>query len=184
MKLTEKLKIDYCRLWNSCIVKPNLLPIINKKIIEIQSNFKIYNDISLATGGIPWHFIALLHLMESNNDFTKHLHNGDPLSARTKQEPKGRPIEGKAPFTFEESAIDALEYEKLDQWEDWSIPGILFQIEAYNGFGYRKYHPECLTPYLWAGTNHYTKGKYIEDGIWKANAISQQIGIACYLRRF
>ena len=181
MRLDDKLREEYQILFAKCVVKEELKVQINKKILSFKDHYKDYADIGLATG-VPWWFIALLHMMESNNDFTKHLHNGDSLKARTVQIPPGRPVEGNPPFTFEESAIDALEYEKLDQWEEWTIPGILFQIESYNGFGYRRWHPEVKSPYLWSGTNHYTKGKYVADGKFYPDAVSKQVGVACFLK--
>ena len=39
---------------------------------------------------------------------------------------------------------------------------ILYRWEAYNGFGSRR--QGINTPYLWAFSNHYTKGKYVADG--------------------
>ena len=41
--------------------------------------------------GIPWWFIACVHMLESSFNFTTHLHNGDPLSSRTFRVPAGRP---------------------------------------------------------------------------------------------
>jgi hypothetical protein len=121
--------------------------------------------------------------MESSLDFTRHLHNGDPLTARTVHEPEGRPKSGTPPFTWEESAIDSLAYQGLPRWQDWSLPGILYKLEEYNGWGYRLSHPHVLSPYLWSGSNHYTSGKYVADGTWSDTAISKQIGAAVILRR-
>ena len=33
---------------------------------------------------------------------------------------------------------------------------------GFNGWGYRLYHPNVKTPYLWSYTDKYSKGKYIE----------------------
>jgi hypothetical protein len=121
--------------------------------------------------------------MECGQNFTQHLHNGDPLSARTTHVPAGRPREGAPPFTWEESAADALKGEGLPDWDDWSIPGMLYTLEGYNGWGYRRFHPEVKSPYLWSGTNHYSSGKYVADNKWSATAVSAQIGTATLLRR-
>jgi lysozyme family protein len=43
-------------------------------------------------------------------------------------------------------------------------------------------HPEVLTPYLWSFTNHYTKGKFVADGKFDANAVSKQCGAAAILK--
>jgi lysozyme family protein len=42
--------------------------------------------------GIPWGFVAVIHNMEASLDFTKHLHNGDPLTSKTVQVPVARPL--------------------------------------------------------------------------------------------
>jgi hypothetical protein len=112
-----------------------------------------------------------------------HLHNGDPLTAKTVQVPKGRPIAGSAPYKWEVSAEDALTLDKVHLWTDWSIPGMLFKFEGYNGYGYRKLTPPINSPYLWSFSNHYTKGKYVADGKFSPTAVSKQIGAAVFLRR-
>lgn len=121
--------------------------------------------------------------MEAGLRFTGHLHNGDPLTARTVHVPKGRPKTGNPTFTWEQSAADALQIAKLDSWDDWTVPGVLYKLEAYNGFGYRTRHPEVLSPYLWAASNHYTRGKYVADGTFSPTAVSKQCGGAVLLRR-
>lgn len=73
--------------------------------------------------------------------------------------------------------------EGLPDWDDWSIPGMLYTLEGYNGWGYRRYHPEVKSPYLWSGSNHYASGKYVADGTWSRSAVSAQCGTATLLRR-
>lgn len=129
--------------------------------------------------GIPWWFIACVHMLECSFNFEQHLHNGDPLTGRTVNEPAGRPVESKPPFLFRISAIDALtmpgkEFHLVD---DWSIPHALWLLEGFNGHGYRMYR-KIHSPYLWAGTQHYTSGKYVQDGVYSATAVSKQAGCA------
>jgi hypothetical protein len=121
--------------------------------------------------------------MEASFNFKCHLHNGDPLTARTVQVPSNRPSTGAPPFTWEDSATDALRMKKLEQISDWSLPRTLYQLEAYNGFGYRVGHPEVLTPYLWSFSDHYKQGKYVADGKFSPTAVSKQCGAAVILRR-
>jgi lysozyme family protein len=83
--------------------------------------------------------------------------------------PAGRPLAGHPPFTWEESAIDALMMLDLHTWRDWSPAGTAYVWEAYNGFGYRLFHPQVNSPYLWSFTTAYGPpeskgGKYIGDG--------------------
>jgi lysozyme family protein len=119
--------------------------------------------------------------MEASLNFQTHLHNGDSLTERTLHEPKNRPERGSPPFTWEESAKDALTLEHLDQWHDWSLAGILYRLERYNGFGYRRRHPPVSTPYLWSFSNFYTSGKYVRDGVFSETAVSDQCGAAVLL---
>ncbi len=127
--------------------------------------------------------VAVVHNMESSQNFTRHLHNGDPLTARTVKVPAGRPKAGMPPFTWEVSTADALSIQNLDGDTDWSVAGMLYALEAYNGWGYRKGHPHILSPYLWSGSEHYTAGKFVADGTWSETAVSKQIGAAVLLRR-
>ncbi len=60
---------------------------------------------------------------------------------------------------------------------------MLYQLEGYNGWGYRLHHPHVLTPYLWSYSNHYTSDKYVADGTWSDTALSKQCGAAVLLRR-
>lgn len=132
--------------------------------------------------GIPWYFIAVIHNMEANLNFSKHLHNGDPLTARTVQVPAGQPVNGNPPFTWEASAIDVLTWKKLGLQTNWSLAGTLYQLDD-NGWGYRLYHPYVQSPYLWSFANHYKSGKYVADGTWSETAVSKQCGTAVLLRR-
>lgn len=172
----EKLRSEYEALLDTMVVKPEWRQAINKKVKMMKANQKRYEAISAATG-VPWEFIALTHLRESGCDFTRHLHNGDPLTKRTRQVPRGYPKTGTPPFTFEESAIDALKLKKLDQVTDWSTAHMAYLLESYNGFGYRTLRKPHPSPYLWSGTTHYVKGKYTSDGKYNKNHVDQQLGL-------
>jgi lysozyme family protein len=119
-------------------------------------------------------------MMENGFDFNRHLHNGDPLAARTVHAPEGHPLEGDPPFTWQESAIDALKLRGLADQSDWSLARTLYRLEAFNGFGYRR--RGIPSPYLWACTNHYISGKFTTVGEFDATATSKQCGTAAVLR--
>lgn len=180
------LKPEYQKLWNRCELKPENLNQTQEIVTKICLTQNRYQALQREIN-VPWYFIAVIHNMESSLNFTRHLHNGDSLKKRTVKVPLGRPIANpsngwEVGYTWEESAIDALTLKEFDKVKDWSLAAQLWQLEKYNGFGYRQYHPEVLTPYLWSGTNLYTKGKYKSDGKWDANATSTQIGIAALLK--
>lgn len=152
---------------------------------EEQNYLKLPRLISDSSTGeiIPWYFIGCLHYMETSANFKKHLHNGDSLQNFTSHVPKGRPIIGhKPPFTFEESAIDAIKFQNIDAEKNWSLPNILRWFEKYNGTGYYRFH-HMNSPYLWSYSNQYTKGKYGSDGKFDSDLVSKQAGCACILKR-
>ncbi len=174
------LKDEYTALYDSMQVRPERLAAVDQRVRAIEANKARYEAVG-APLGIPWYFLGAVHSLESSLRFNAHLHNGDPLTAKTVQTPRNRPLTGESPFTWEESATDAMRLKSLQAWTDWSAPGILWQLERYNGFGYR---PRRLaTPYLWSGSNHYVKGKFVSDGRYDPDAVSAQIGAAVLLKR-
>ncbi|QIR35359.1 hypothetical protein HCG51_00405 [Tolypothrix sp. PCC 7910] len=180
------LKSEYQKLWNRCEIKTEKLAPTQDTVAIIRTNRGRYEALQHKLN-VPWYFIAVIHNMESSLKFTRHLHNGDSLKKRTYNEPAGRPIAAPingwgAGYTWEESAIDALVLHEFDQVKDWSLAAQLWQIEKYNGFGYRLYHPEVLNPYLWSATNLYSRGKYTSDGDWDDDAVSDQVGVAALLK--
>lgn len=181
INLTKALRTEYETLFDTCVIRPERATEVEALVRRIDSNSSRYAAVA-SECDVPWYVIAAIHCMESSLGFGGHLHNGDPLSRPTAHVPKGRPP-GPGPFTWEESAADALRLKKLDKWTDWSVAGTLYKLEEYNGFGYRKYHPDVLSPYLWSYSSHYTRGKYVADGTWSATATSKQCGAAVVLRR-
>lgn len=127
--------------------------------------------------GVPWHFIAAVHGLEASFNFRAHFHNGDfPLQQRTRQVPAGRPRVWLPPSDWESSAVDALRLMGYVGESDWSLPRMLYRIEGFNGFGYRRM--ARTTPYLWSYSNHYERGKYVADGHFDPRVRSQQCGAA------
>jgi len=180
--MTDALRSDYASLFDTCQIRPERQQAIEAAVDLVVAGADRYRAVA-ATVAVPWYVIGVLHSLECGSSFACHLHNGDPLSARTCRVPAGRPIAGAPPFDWTESAIDALTFEGYASWTDWSVPGILYKWESYNGMGYRLYHPEVKTPYLWSFTNHYTTGKYGADGVFDPTLESQQAGAAALLRR-
>lgn len=182
VELIPALRSEYEKLFEDCTIRPQKAAAVDQAVEAILAKRDRYEAVQ-RTSGVPWHVVGVIHRMEATGNFSKHLHNGDPLTARTVQVPRGRPTAGQPPFTWEVSAADALGVKKLTADTDWSRAGTLYQLERYNGFGYRTYHPTVLSPYLWSFSNHYTAGKYVADGKWSDTAVSQQVGAAAMLRR-
>lgn len=172
--------IDYQHLWDTMVI--NDIPEVIDAAKLILQGKETYIETVEGTN-VPWYFIGLTHYREGDCDFTTHPHNGDSLKARTKDEPSGRPVAGNPPFSWQESAKDCyFTLKKLDRFTSWSLPEILERLEAFNGFGYRDYHPDVLSPYLWSKTNHYTAGKYASDGKFNPQLVDKQSGCAPILR--
>lgn len=182
MTLTDALRREYQQLFATCEIRPEKRSRVWWETQRLLQNQARYADVGARTG-VPWFLVAVIHSLEAGLNFQMHLHNGDPLTARTVHVPKGRPLLGQPPFTWEVSAVDALRWKALAVNTAWDVASTLFRLEEYNGFGYRKYHPDVLSPYLWSGSNHYRAGKYVQDGLWSPIAASKQIGAAVLLKQ-
>ena len=180
--LNRALRDEYQQLFDTCQIKHDKLNFVDDTVKKIAVNQARYESVGNPLN-IPWYFIALIHNMECSLDFTRHLHNGDPLSQRTVHVPAGRPEAGNPPFDWTVSATDALKYERINLRTDWSLPAMLYFMEGYNGFGYRNYHPDVKSPYLWSYSDKYVKGKYGADGKWNPELVSKQCGVAVILKR-
>lgn len=161
------------------VLVANVPRVLEKKTGTMLANKDRYAAIArrFINPGLKWWLIAVIHEMECTQNFNKYLGNGQDLDKRTTIVPVGR-----GPFaTFEDGAIDALKLQGVDNITDWSINNVLHFLEGYNGYGYSKYHG-MNSPYLWSGSNHYVKGKYVADGRFDPDAVSQQIGVALMLK--
>lgn len=181
VSFTPEVKLEIAQRWASMAVVPAKVATAMAVAKRLVSHRAKYEAVAAATS-VPWWLIACLHERESGADFATYLGNGEPLSRVTRMEPKGR-----GPFSsWERGAIDAM---NVQGWTgkfsrtDWAdIAFCLFQAESYNGMGYRLYHPSVPSPYIWAGTNQYTRGKYASDGKFDANLVDKQLGVATMLQ--
>lgn len=173
------LQEEYRSCFERCELRPEFsanLSYYVKRLKQGKPNYQLAEQ----GVGVPWVFVGLIHGMECGFNFAGHLHNGDRLSARTANVPKGYPKKGEPPFTWLQSAQDALRLKKLDQVTDWSVPHMLYLLEAYNGFGYRR--RGLPSPYLWSFSSLYDKGKFVADGKFDPNAVSKQCGAGLMLK--
>jgi len=175
----ESTKGGYEAMWNSAEILDSAhydLEMIADRILASEDRYLAVEEDT----GVPWFWIGAIHSRESDCDFSTHLHNGDPLTARTTHVPAGRP-EGDPPFTWEESAVDALEYQDLLEIVPWDCAQMHLQSELYNGTGYISH--EVNSPYVWAGTTHQEPGKYVADGVWDPDAWDSQMGTAAIWKK-
>jgi lysozyme family protein len=176
------MTINYDALYYQAKIDPNRKSIVDKRVQMILNGKTSYSIVELQTR-IPWWCVATVHSLESSLNFHCHLHNGDPLTAKTTHVPRGRPVfspkNGRnASYTWEESATDALS----DRWKPhaWSLGGCLEFLERYNGLGYRILG--IFSPYLWSYTDHYTSGLFVKDGYFDRNVVSESVGAAALLK--
>jgi len=135
---------------------------------------------SMFTFHIPWEVIAVIHSLEGGLDFRTALHNGDRIIG-TRRKTYNWPS-GRGPFkTWAASAYDAIMMKESIIPKVWTIGNTLDFLERYNGLGYRLHHKNVNSPYLWSGTNKYTRGKYVSDGKWSSTAVSKQVGAVVLL---
>ncbi|MFO1068439.1 MAG: hypothetical protein U1E14_07945 [Geminicoccaceae bacterium] len=174
------LAAEYVTWFGACSVRAERQDNVGYYVSRLLKFKATYAGLGAELNGIPWSFIGIVHGMEAGFDFNRHLHNGDPLTDRTRQVPKGRPPTGAPPFTWRASATDALMMKDLHQVDSWSLARMLYELERYNGFGYRR--RALASPYLWSFTSLYTKGKYVRDHEFDPEAVSKQCGAAAILK--
>lgn len=182
VNLTNALAEEYLDLFQTLEINPSRFSEVDALADKVVANRTRYETVGRQVKA-PWFFVGAIHNMESSLRMDRHLHNGDPLTQRTRHVPAGRPAAGSPPFTWQASAVDALQLRKVDRVAEWSTQRILYELEGYNGWGYRLHHAHVKSPYLWSFSNHYTRGKYIADGTWSDSAVSGQCGAAVLVRR-
>lgn len=109
--------------------------------------------------------VAAIHAREASLSFEANILNGEPLDRKTEKVPKGR---GPWP-TWELAAIEAMEdLSRMGIARDLLNPSpaqMACILEHYNGLGYKNL--KVNSPYLWSGTNHYSKGSFREVRFFK-----------------
>ena len=168
---TAALKAANEKRWTNATLTrgPEFIPVAKRLVAAKQR----YLTVESRTG-VPWVFVAVTHQRESSQNWSRSLAQGDPWDRVSTHVPAGR-----GPFgSWEEAAYDALvncgPYAARNK--DWSIGGLLTKLEEYNGLGYfRKGLP---SPYIWSGTDQYSRGKYVRDGVFDPNEVDKQLGCA------
>jgi len=147
---------------------------IAKRLVEAKERYRAVE----AKTGVPWFVIAVIHMRESSQSWSRSLAQGDPIDRVSVHVPAGR-----GPFaSWEAAAIDALAncHPFLARKKNWSLGPTLANLELYNGAGYAsKGRP---SPYVWAGTDQYISGKYVSDGKYDPNHVDTQPGCAALIK--
>lgn len=164
--------------WSKMQVQPALLSTIDqvsKRLCAAKSRYQYVQTVT----NVPWFIVAVIHERESSQSWRASLAQGDPWDTVSIHVPRGR-----GPFkSWEDAAIDALAVcpPFAAKWKDWSVGGSLTLLEEYNGLGYAA--RGVPSPYIWASTNQYIRGKYISDGHYDPHAVDHQLGCAALLNR-
>lgn len=146
-----------------------------------KANKARYDRVSAKTG-IPSELIAALHWRESTGDFSKYLHQGDPLGKPARRVPKNIPVF----HDWEKAAVHALTMkesirDRLGITSTTTDPAALATFaEYYNGLGY--YYKGRPSPYVFSGTDQYTSGKYIRDGVYSSRVRDRQLGVMAMIQ--
>ncbi|MER8817748.1 hypothetical protein NKJ36_27255 [Mesorhizobium sp. M0142] len=175
----SSLRKSYQDLFDQCEVRTDKKATVNWYLNRIGADVarSRYRRVEASTG-VKWYFIGIAHALEASLNFQGHLHNGDPLTRRTRQVPSGRPKIWNPPSEWESSAEDALS--EVMGNDDWSVPHMLYLLEGYNGYAYHKLG--INSPYLWSFSGNYSKGKYVRDHVYDPNAVSKQCGAGVLLK--
>ena len=151
------------------------------------NNQERYKSLAEKTG-VPPELLALIHYRENTNDyfsgtFGVHLHNGQELGKTTTVYPVGICF-----YDFDTAAVDAMKGQQsnINQFnltaDSQDLVAMLCFAECYNGKGY--YNKGRNSPYIYSGTNLYTKGKYVEKkdengkthSVYEPELVDQQVG--------
>lgn len=166
--------------WQKMQVTDNLIATLDavaRRLVAPNAK-ESYQAVSSATS-VPWFVIAVIHEREASQSWKANLAQGDPWNKVSIHVPKGR-----GPFkSWQDAAVDALTNcpPRAASWKNWSAGGSLTLLEEYNGLGYAA--RGLPSPYVWASTNQYVKGKYVADGHYDPNAVDHQMGCAALIAR-
>lgn len=166
----SELLPEYVKLLSTMVVtRPAAVDQVARKLTGALylPRYQAVQDVT----GVPAVWIACADERESNANPRRALGQGDPWGEVSTHVPRGY-----GPFkSWADAAVFYLHMHHLDDaTQQWSWPYACWKWEAWNGFGPRNHG--IHTGYLWAGTSHYAKGKYVADGVWDSEHVDEQLG--------
>ncbi|HWJ99452.1 MAG TPA: peptidoglycan-binding protein [Xanthobacteraceae bacterium] len=174
----KALKTNIAAQWSAMKIPAQYLPALDRTAAKLVGDKERYLSLERRSS-VPAIVTMVIAERESGADPRMSLAQGDRWDRVTVHVPKGR-----GPFkSWEDAAVDALQIDGLDRIgrESWTIERALFQLEKYNGFGYRRYG--VPSAYVWASTTIYQGGKFIADGKFSRSAWDIQLGVAALMAR-
>ena len=142
-------------MFDTCVIAEEKYSEIDNQVRQILKGKDRYHAVS-SQHNIPWYVTGIMHSTICDCNFKTHLHNGDLLNGRTTNIPVGYPKKGRPPFTWEQAAEDVFLYYHLHKWNDWSIPGMLYNLEIIGPNGLPD--NEIRVSKLWCYSNHFGTG--------------------------
>ena len=135
-----------------------------------------------AAADLPAELVAAIHWRESTADFSTYLHQGDPLGRPAVNWPTNIPVF----HNWEDAAIHALKSKdyvadalSLDASTE-ELAALTTYAEYYNGLGYS--YRDKPSPYVWAGTDQYKRGKFVADGRYNGWTKDSQLGVTIMIQ--
>jgi lysozyme family protein len=172
----SRLRDDIAVRWAAMRIVPQYLSMLDRTAQKLVADKERYLALERRST-VPALVSMVIAERESGADPRMSLAQGDRWDRVSVHVPKGR-----GPFrSWEDAAVDALSIDGLDRIgrENWTIERALYQLEKYNGFGYRRYG--VPSAYIWASTTIYQGGKFIADGKFNRNAWDTQLGVAALM---
>ena len=156
-----------------------------------QKNFAQYDQVAKNLNAKGYNVspaqVAALHWREGSGSFSKSIANGQSLNSYVRKDGlmgNGSPSNSFSKTNdWSQNASEVLEYKFKEKYgksassKNFGDQKQFFDFaERYNGMGYRK--KGVPSPYIWAGTDQYSGGKYVADGKYDPNHVDQQLGVA------
>lgn len=160
---------------------------LNSFLQNYNTNKSKYDAVSagLAANGINMKpsQVAALHWREASGSFTGSIANGQSITSFVRRD--GRIGNGSSSNSYTPTSdwvshsVEVLTHKVGEKkvGNNLSSPSTFNTFaERFNGLGYR--NRGSTSPYVYAGTNAYTGGKFTADGVYNPNVFDKQVGTA------
>ena len=176
---------DNTRRWREAKYKPSQMPrarAFAERALRHKDRYqalvaRIHQEYGLR---MPWWAVPLIHERECRggvDNWKCSIGQGWAYNEKSKNKPYTGPFS-----SWEDAAMDSLvkQHPYAAKWGNWSGGGAMTIMEQYNGLGYaRKGLP---SPYIWAQSDQYSRGKYVADGKYDPLFVDPQLGVAISLK--